>query len=214
MKRLILLALAAVMAVSASAQTTRQTRDEKFRENFPFKYEVSLGWAGYPILDDYMWGNGWGCESCKEMAIMDEMGRLNYLYRTVNGGEYMTGLISGEFNIHFSRRFTLSIEAGVNGIWGKHYNRLDGSIADKMNGATVTILPQAQLNWLNKKNVRFYSSVGLGLTAGGYHDQFAAYPAFQLTPLGFTVGHRLFFFAEESIGTAYFGGKFGFGYRL
>ena len=218
MKRAIL-TLATIVCVlvgdlSASAQTKRETRNEQFKEAFPYKYEVTLGWAGYPIADGLFWGNGFGCEICREMNMMQDMGYLNYLYRTVNGGEYMTGLVSGEFNIHFKRWFTLSVEAGVNGLWGRHYNRIDGSIAEKMRGASVTVLPHAQFNWLNRKNVRLYSSLGLGLTGGRYHKESYAYPAFQLTPFGITAGNKVFFFAEQSIGTAYLGGKFGVGYRF
>lgn len=218
MKRTILIVIAMVCTLtaglSATAQTKREARDERFKKNFPFKYEVTLGWAGYPILDDYMWGNGWGCAACAAMADIYYMGNLNHMYKTINGGEYMTGLISGEFNIHYKRWFTLSLEAGVNGIWGSCYNKLDGSLVDKMHGAAVTLLPQAQFNWLNTKNVRLYSSAGLGLAFGGYDKEFQLYPAAQLSPLGITAGQKVFFFAEQSFGTAYFGGKLGVGYRF
>ena len=218
MKRTILIVIAMVCALtaglSADAQTKKEARDARFKENFPYKYEVTLGWAGYPILDDYMWGNGWGCSACAAMAEIYNMGNLNHIYRTVNGGEYMTGLISGEFNIHYKRWFTLSLEAGVNGIWGSRYNKLDGSLADKMHGAAITLLPQAQFNWLNTRNVRLYSSAGLGLATGAYDNEFQAYIAAQLTPIGITAGQNVFFFAEQSFGTAYFGGKLGVGYRF
>lgn len=218
MKRTILIVMAIVCTLTtglpANAQTKREARDTRFKENFPYKYEITLGWGGYPILDDYMWGNGWGCSACAEMADIYYMGKLNHIYRTVNGGEYMTGLISGEFNIHYSRRFTLSLEAGINGIWGSKYNKLDGSLVDKMHGAAITLLPQTQLNWLNTKNVRLYSSLGLGLSLGGYDNEFLAYPAAQFTPIGITAGQKVFFFAEQSFGTAYFGGKLGVGYRF
>ena len=218
MKRTILmivvLALELIGVYSVSAQTRQEIRNERFNENFPFKYEVTLGWAGYPILDDYMWGNGWGCSACEEMADIYYMGQLGNIYKTVNGGEYMTGLISGEFNIHYKRWFTLSLEAGVNGIWGSRYNKLDGSQVDKMHGAAVTLLPQAQFNWLNTKNVRLYSSAGLGLALGGYDNEFQAYVAAQFTPIGITAGQKVFVFAEQSLGTAYLGGKFGVGYRF
>ena len=83
-----------------------------------------------------------------------------------------------------------------------------------MHGAAVTLLPQAQFNWLNTKNVRLYSSAGLGLAFGGYDKEFQLYPAAQLSPLGITAGQKVFFFAEQSFGTAYFGGKLGVGYRF
>lgn len=218
MKRAVLLALAAILAISgmseANAGPRKETRDARFKENFPFKYEVSLGWSGYPILDDYMWGGGWGCQACQDMAALHQTNNLSHLYRTVNAGEYMTGMISGEFNIHFKRWFTLSLEAGINGLWGSRHNRLDGEVVQKMNGAVVSIIPQAQFNWFNRKNVRLYSGIGAGISAGAYDDEVQAYVAAQLTPVGITVGRKIFFFAEQSIGTAYMGGKAGVGYRF
>ena len=218
MKRSILTVVALVFvligAYPANAQSKKEVRNERFKQNFPFRYEVSLGWGGYPILDDYMWGNGWGCTACREMANLHNSNNLAHLYRTVNGGEYMTGLISGEFNIHFKRRFSLSVEAGVNGIWGRRYDRIEGKVADKMHGAILTCIPQAQFNWLNRKNIRLYSSIGAGITVGAYDKEVQAYMAAQLTPIGVTAGHKIFFFAEQSIGTAYMGGKAGVGYRF
>lgn len=214
MKKFILLAFAAMMVFSASAQSKRETRDERFKENFPYRYDVSLGWAGYPIADDYSWGGGWGCKACQEMAVLHQSNSLTHLYREVDGGEYMTGLISGEFSIHFKRWFTLSVEAGVNGIWGSRHDRLNGTVTEKMHGAVVTCIPHAQFNWLNRKYIRLYSSIGLGISAGAYDNEAQAYPAAQLTPIGITAGRKVFFFAEQSIGSAYMGGKTGVGYRF
>ena len=72
MKRTILTVIAILWALttglSASAESKKEMRDARFKENFPYKYEVTLGWGGYPIADDYMWGNGWGCAACASMA--------------------------------------------------------------------------------------------------------------------------------------------------
>ena len=198
----------------ANAGPRKETRDARFKENFPFKYEVSLGWSGYPILDDYMWGGGWGCQACQDMAALHQTNNLAHLYRTVNAGEYMTGLISGEFSVHFKRWFTLSVEAGVNGIWGSWINKLNGEVVKKRHGAVVSLIPDAQFNWLNRKNIRLYSSVGAGLSVGAYDGDVKAYPTGQLTPIGITAGRKIFFFAEQSIGSAYMGGKAGVGYRF
>lgn len=218
MKRTILIVIATLCALisglSADAQTKKEARDARFKENFPYKYEVTIGWAGYPILDDYMWGSGWGCSACQEIASIHQNDNLNHLYRTANGGEYMTGLISGEFSIHFKRWFTLSLEAGVNGIWGSRYDKLNGEIVEKMHGAVVSCIPQAQFNWLNRKNIRLYSSVGVGISFGAYDGDAQAYPTGQLTPIGITAGRKIFFFAEQSVGSSYMGGKAGVGYRF
>jgi hypothetical protein len=75
-------------------------------------------------------------------------------------------------------------------------------------------MPHARFYWANAKNVRFYSGIGIGLGLGQYDKYFEVYPAFQLSPIGFTVGRKIFAFGETSLGTAYFGGKFGVGYRF
>lgn len=49
---------------------------------------------------------------------------------------------------------------------------------------------------------------------GQYNKYFAVYPSFQLSPVGFSVGKNIFAFGETSLGSAYFGGKFGIGYRF
>ena len=52
MKRFILTALSILLALQAVAQDWRELRKQEFLDNFPYKYEVRLGWSGYPILED------------------------------------------------------------------------------------------------------------------------------------------------------------------
>ena len=139
---------------------------------------------------------------------------LESLYGTYQGREYMTGLISGEISIHFRKWFTLAVEAGINGMWGRVHDKYDGSFVRHTRGISLTVMPHARFYWANAKNVRFYSGIGIGLGLGQYDKYFEVYPAFQLSPIGFTVGRKIFAFGETSLGTAYFGGKFGVGYRF
>lgn len=213
MKRLLFSLLTLIVSLSAFAQDMSNEREEKFREKFPYKYEVRLGWSGYPILEANNFPNR-GRSYYEDIDIGYNKYALNDLYGTYQGAEYMTGLISGEFSIHFRRWFTLAVEAGFNGMWGYVYHKTDGSLARKTSGVSFTVLPHARFYWLNCKNIRFYSGVGLGVGLGQYDKDFAAYPAFQLSPVGFTAGREFFFFGETSLGTAYLGGKFGVGYRF
>ena len=184
-----------------------------FKENFPFKYEATVSWAGYPMVDAYTWGS-FGCFACQEYHDLLQTSDLDHLYRTVVGSEYMTGVISAEFSIHYKRLFTFSVEAGVNGIWGSRHDKFDGSVVEKMHGAVINCLPNIQFNWLNRKNIRLYSGAGLGVAFGAYDGYAEVYPAAQLTPIGITAGSKFFVFGEQSIGTLYVGGKFGVGYRF
>lgn len=214
MKRFLLTAIAVLFAVLASAQNWRAERNKEFMENFPYEYEVRLGWSGYPILEAYNFPNGHALFGHYDYYPMINGESLDQLYGTYQGAEYMTGLISGEFSIHFKRWFTLAIEAGFNGMWGHVYERLDGSHARRTNGISLTVIPHARFYWANRKKVRFYSDIGLGVGLGQYDKYFEFYPAFQFSPLGFTAGRKIFFFGEVSLGTAYMGGKFGLGYRF
>lgn len=217
MKRTILIVMAIVCTLTtglpANAQTKREARDTRFKENFPFKYEVSLGWAGYPMVDAYTWGS-FGCYACQEYHDLLQSSDLDHMYRTVVGSKYMTGIIAAEFSFHYKRWLTFSVEAGVNGIWGRRNDKFDGAVVEKMHGAVVNCLPNVQFNWFNRKNIRLYSGAGLGVAFGAYDGYAEVYPSAQLTPIGITAGSKVFGFAESSIGTVYVGGKFGVGYRF
>ena len=215
MKRIILCALAVLLAMQSEAQDWRELRKQEFLDNFPYKYEVRLGWSGYPILEAANFPNGGGSPFMKyDVDPYYNYASLNNMYGTYQGPEYMTGLISGEFSIHFRRWFTLAVEAGFNGMWGRVYDKSDGSFVRNTSGISFTLMPHARFYWANAKNVRFYSGIGLGLGLGQYDKYSEVYPAFQFSPIGFTAGRKIFAFGETSLGTAYFGGKFGIGYRF
>ena len=214
MKRILLSTLIALLALQAGAQNWREMRKQEFLDNFPYKYEVRLGWSGYPILEAANFPNSGSVLYDYEMTLHNRYASLDSMYGTYQGPEYMTGLISGEFSIHFRRWFTLAVEAGFNGMWGRVYDRFDGSFARHTSGVSFTVIPHARFHWVNARNVRFYSGIGIGLGLGQYDKYFAVYPAFQISPIGFSVGRKIFAFGETSLGTAYLGGKFGVGYRF
>lgn len=215
MKRFILTALSILLALQAVAQDWRELRKQEFLDNFPYKYEVRLGWSGYPILEAANFPNyGGGFFMDYDLVPYYNYASLESMYGTYQGPEYMTGLISGEISIHFRRWFTLAVEAGFNGMWGRVYDKSDGSLVRHTRGLSFTVMPHARFYWANARNVRFYSGIGLGLGIGQYDEYLEIYPAFQFSPIGFTIGRKIFAFGETSLGTAYLGGKFGIGYRF
>ena len=214
MKRFLLSALTLLLAFQAGAQNWRKLRRQEFQENFPYRYEVRLGWGGYPILEANTFPNSGGSWGYDVDILPYRNQTLDKMYGTYQGPEYMTGLISGEFSIHFRKWFTLAVEAGLNGMWGRVYDSSDGSFVRRTSGISFTVIPHARFYWANAKSVRFYSGIGLGLGLGRYDGYFETYPAFQFSPVGFSVGRKIFAFGEMSLGTAYFGGKFGMGYRF
>jgi hypothetical protein len=215
MKRLTFSILTLLIALQSGAQDWREMRRQEFSLNFPYKYEVRIGWSGYPILEAANFPNYGNLPFMDyDMIPYYKYTSLESLYGTYQGREYMTGLISGEISIHFRKWFTLAVEAGINGMWGRVYDKYDGSFVRHTRGISLTVMPHARFYWANAKNVRFYSGIGIGLGLGQYDKYFEVYPAFQLSPIGFTVGKKIFAFGETSLGTAYFGGKFGVGYRF
>ena len=97
MKRILLTALALITGALALAQDWKVELNKTFKENFPYKYEVRLGWSGYPILDAETFPKGYfgGHRDYDIMPYYPNSGDVNALYGTAYAPEYMTGMISG-----------------------------------------------------------------------------------------------------------------------
>ncbi|MBR4978289.1 MAG: hypothetical protein IKY95_04960 [Bacteroidales bacterium] len=201
MKRMILMAAMLFCVLVAGAQ-------DKDGKDVPYRYEVRLGWSGYPVGDDnqFVGVNNHGFYSY-DTSISD-------IFSEYDGTTYMTGNIVGEFNVHFKKWFTLSVGFAANGIWKDVYSSQTDIKLRRENGWTATVLPQARFNWIKKEVVKVYSSVGAGVRAGSFDERADILIAGQLVPIGINVGKKVFGFAELGIGTVYIGGMFGIGYRF
>ena len=114
-----------------------------------------------------------------------------------------------------------SSEAPKNCEYKRQFNALSGDYLHRKYQHNITIMPTIRFTWLNRKWVRMYSSLGMGMTihttnttgSGGSTDGNSYAFAFQCSYLGLTVGRSLFGFAELG-----FGAKgvaiFGMGYRF
>lgn len=200
MKRLFAI-LSAITICTAYAEAGNDRRD-----SLPFKYEFRLGWSGYPANDDMKFSDYedryWG-----DTSISD-------IFSCYDGPTYMTGNIMAEMDFHFRKWFTLSIGIAANGIWKNVYDAQTETRTGRERGMVMTIVPQARFTWARKGLMNFYSSVGVGVAGGGYGERYEMYLAAQCTPLGLTIGKRLFGFAEVGFGTIYTGGMIGIGYRF
>ena len=201
MKRTAVLTIMLFCAVAAFA-------GERGKDDMPFRYEVRLGWAGYPTADDndFVGVNNHGFYTY-DTSISD-------IFSDYDGPTYMTGNIVGEMNFHFRKWFTLSVGVAANGIWKDVYSSQTDEKLRREKGFTATVMPQARFNWVRKDIVKLYSSVGVGVRAGKFDGRDDALLAAQLVPIGINVGGRVFGFAELGIGTVYIGGMFGIGYRF
>lgn len=177
--------------------------------DMPYRYEIRLGWGGYPVADDnsFVGVNNHGFYSYNDNSIGD-------IFSEYDGTTYMTGNIVGEMNFHFKKWFTLSVGVAANGIWKDVYSSQTGIRMRRENGWTATLIPQARFNWVRKHYVKVYSSIGAGVRAGQFDGGKDILIATQVVPVGVNIGGKLFGFAEVGLGTLYIGGMFGVGYRF
>ena len=188
-------------------------RKEKiFRERFPYRYELRLGYGASPEYDtdNFMRTNYF---HKYDYSTGPYRPSLDNLYKVQEGAGYVSGVFTAEFSIHYRRWFTLAFNLGVNGMWGNEYDPLT-EIYTRKSGASFNFMPVARFNWFTFSKIRMYSAVGAGLYAGFYDDEAVVTPAGMLVPVGITLGKKFFFFAETVISTATMGGNMGVGYRF
>lgn len=200
MKRFMtILAVLMVCSIQAGGRNTG-------KEALPFRYEVRLGWSGFPTNDDNNF-SGYNDSYFGDTSISD-------IFGDYDGPTYMTGNFMAEFGFHFRKWFTLSVGVAANGIWKDVYDSQTDLRKGRENGMTMTLMPQARFTWMRKDIYNMYSSIGVGLTGGGFEGRSDMHLAAQCIPFGITIGRRIFGFAEIGFGTIYNGGMIGLGYRF
>lgn len=224
MKRFLILFLCAFAAFPLSAQQNvgadevlpsvainqyRKMQKEKMWAEFP-KFELRVGYSGFPFVDVLYYGLG-GID----WPRFEDVGRLEGMYAPDEGATYLTGNFCGEFSWHVSRWFTLAAGFYFNGIYGSTVDPATGNLLSRDRGLTFSFLPTARFHWANFKNCRLYSGVSLGFSGScGFKDMSYLVPGIQITPFGITAGNKVFFYAEQSLGSVYLGGQIGIGYRF
>lgn len=181
------------------------------RDKIPFRYETRLGWGGYPMNDVSMLVNT--CSGCC-YVYYDDIISPSTLYSSYSGKVYMTGVISAEFSYYFKRWFSLAVSLNYNGVFGSTFSGMDDSVLSRDNGAVVTLYPQARFSYLTREYVRLYSAVGLGVGYATFRSRSELYPCFHLTPIGISVGRKVFGFCELGTGMLFMGVMGGIGVRF
>ena len=210
MKKTLMIFLTLAFALSLNAQD--RSRAERFREKYPWKYEFRIGYGGYPLMDTEAHLNSYGCNACYELA--QRYPDLGNMYSPKIKNEYVTGVFSAEFSVHIKHWLTLAMNMGVNGMWRTMSDPLAAGQTYVKRGASFNLIPTVRFQYVNSKVVRLYSGVGLGLYVGFFDGEVLATPAAQLTPIGISLGRKVFFFAETSVSTASMGGNMGIGFRF
>ena len=179
------------------------------KDDIPYRHEWRFGLAGLPLMDSFMYSDGYFDAVNPEIYYLDP----DRLYKDYDGTRRMFGLVSAEYSINFRKRFTFAVGAYLSTAWNKVY-RYDGKPKGTAMGIGLTIMPTARFKYISRDAFSMYGSAGLGIMAGYTENEAYAYPSFQLVPVGLTFGRKVYGFAEFGLGMLYIGGNIGMGYRF
>lgn len=175
--------------------------------DIPFRHEWRFGVAGFPLMESFMF-SGWGHDINPTPA--DD---LDNIYSDYSGATRALGLLSAEYSINYRKHFTFSIGGYFTGLWYNTYDYKDVRKKTEV-GFNLSILPTVRFKYVNREFFSMYGSVAAGLAMGYIDKEFYAFPTFQVVPLGFTAGRKIYGFAEVGAGLLYIGGNIGVGYRF
>lgn len=144
--------------------------------------------------------------------------------------QYEKERMTGSWRIAYAYNFTkiFALEAGLSyeGWRDGIYNSDTSAKISRYHGDMVGLMATLRVSWMNRKLVRVYSSAGVGVSwlVGGGNYSFSggpkvSYPvktdvAWQVVPVGMSIGRRLYGIVELGVGTVFVGGRFGMGYRF
>lgn len=122
------------------------------------------------------------------------------------GSTYVTGIIHLTYTYRLKRWFEISGKFVYSGIYTNYYDSvLDDSSLYRHGIHTMSAVVTARLVWLNRRYVRLYSSIGVGLsTIVETGDDRKAYTQFaaDFAYFGIKAGGKIYGFAELSAGVS------------
>lgn len=197
MKRTVfILALLTLLPTFMSAQQ---------KEEPLYRHEWRFGLSGLPAIDALIHGRFHD----HEPYDVD----IDHAYESYGGPRRMLGLLSAEYSINRSKRFTFAVGGYVNYIWNR-VNNYAGRRTGTEIGLSLHVIPTARYKYVSKPAFSAYGSIGLGAMVGCEDGEFFALPTFQIIPIGITFGRKVYGFAEYGAGFTYLGGSVGIGYRF
>ncbi|MDE7078101.1 MAG: hypothetical protein K2O55_05965 [Alistipes sp.] len=191
MKKLLLLLLLPLFPAALLAQEEAAAAVRK-REPFVPQHELRLTVGAFPILPSmFNWEGGF------DGTFYD---------RTHRGPVYTSGTWSLSYDYRFKKWFDLGVTLSYYGKYSRSYSNRDSSPVGRNRAHAFTVMPVVRFTWVNSNWVRMYSTLGLGATVSGGRFDYDSerfrngFLAFQLTPIGISVGRSFFGFAELGLG--------------
>ncbi len=201
MRRILLTAVLALVAMTAMSQ-----------ERKDYRYEVNIGWGYYPTY------------AITELKSSHDYigGGLDNIYGNYSGKTVTSGLMSADFNIQYRKWFALGMQLNAITIRNTEMSAITDKPVRNFTDFAISVLPYARLTYLNRENLKIYSSVGAGISfnhdAAPLNSYIGSYNyvlmRFQFVPIGIMVGKRVYGMAEAGLGTEFMGYRAGIGYRF
>lgn len=210
-----------LLSVAAASVAVAFFVPSELRAEEPFRGAVRIGWSGYPAFADMNLVSSWFNDSMWKYSS-----GITSIMSDYYGPTRCTGAVLAEYNWIVKKWLTVSAGFGVNHFWKKAYRKIDGSYVRTDNATALYFLPQARFTYFNRKYVRLYSSVSLGLV---YYDNMTHGHIFsdngeagpnqlnlmiQPVPFGIEVGNRVYGFTELGFGSVWTGLNAGIGFRF
>ncbi len=202
MKRFNLLSIALLLAVVASAQSNNETKPLKLGpngyEHYDHEFRLTIGASPIDHLEI-----GWA-----DMYRDDLIHPDDFLY----DGAYKNSCGYALSYMYSPRKWlSFGLYVGYTGWWQSQYLSTTQELHSTSYEHHIMFVPTVRFSYLNRRNVRLYSSLGLGygLCLDRAKDSNGAitrsykstFVPVQFTPIGVSVGRRLFGFAELTVGS-------------
>ena len=207
MKKVLVSIVSAVLLFAAFPRTAHA-------QDYPGKFEIDLftGFVPMPYIEYVDW---------RPWRANLEWGTLASLYgpRYEDVSQYASPYVGLRFGYRVKRWLKVGADLGWSGFFSRQH--MSEGVDLKENIHTMTFIPKVTFFFATSKYVSAYAGVGMGvrynLRQGEVRDieRFhVVEPAWQVTPIGVTVGRKVPGFAELTVGKDMVGIKVGVGYRF
>lgn len=203
MKRFNLLSIALLMAVVASAQSINETKPLRLGPDgyVHYDHEIRLTVGASPLEHlEYGW------------AIWEPNNELIHPNDFLYNGAYKNSCGYALSYMYSPRKWlSFGLYVGYTGWWQSQFTNSTSQLHSTNFEHHIMFVPTVRFSYLNRRNVRLYSSVGIGYglclertkdSNGALTQSYkSAFVPVQFTPIGVSVGRRLYGFAELTVGS-------------
>lgn len=202
------------LLLALSAQASAETYGPRKPASVdPSRFDVRFFWGmnSEIVGSEFATGNDdWGYYVPYDYSMKD-------VYTDIVGPSYTLGSLGAGVSYKITRWLSVSGDLGTSIYW---HDLLDSKTQAKKKtqvGAYIYLMPSVKFVFLNRPNVRLYSSAGLGVALRpGFHllDESLVTGTLQITAFGVEFGNKIFGLAETGFGYVYTGLRFGVGYKF